>query len=151
MMMASQLGEPGIVAPPPGSPFEVTLLILAVTVLGGVVAFLFMFYARRMDNAAKERRELELAHAKEREHWAIERQKLDAYRLENRAEYDHKAAELMRTMYTELREAADTMRREYTANIEVVSREASEASDRLGIVLDKISTRLLGRRAQTKD
>jgi hypothetical protein len=103
------------------------LLGIAVVTLAGVVAFLWRYYSKRDEE-----------HSKERELWVTERQRLERFQVELRAEYEAKYHETLKTLYDDAREHEATVRREYAENIEAVSQNAQMASDKVARVLDKI-------------
>lgn len=112
----------------------VPLLLLAISGLVGVVAFLFRYYSKRFEDHGKERE----AWAKEREAWATERTRLERFHVELRAEYEAKYHETLNTLYKEARESESMARREYAENMEIVAQKAAEASDKVTAVMNRI-------------
>jgi len=136
--------------------------------LAGVIAFLFKHYSTRIaerDAAwAAERASDHAAWAKERTTWAAERAAYDGYRDKLRAEFEERHRGLVvaqqqaikevfessrlheDTMRREFLENMDLARREFATNMETIATKASDASDRIALVLDKFYDRLLGPR-----
>jgi len=146
-MIPTSIADPAASAPTTILP----LLVVAIMALAGVIAYLFRYYSKRVSLLEKERLEREIAHAKERESlakereaWAVERTKLEGYRVELRAEYEGKHRDLLRSVYDDLREYENNARREYAENMETVAGKAAEASDKIGVILDKFYDRFVG-------
>src|SRR5262249_10559620 len=132
-------------------------LVIAVLTMATVVTYLFHFFNKRLDRErnerlnlleerAKERQDWSESRAKERAEWAIERVRLDALLDRTRGEFEakhrelaEKHAQIVHDTYQEAREQENLMRRDYTANMEVVAEKAREIQMRVGDVLDKIS------------
>lgn len=128
-------------------------LLLAVTALAGTIAFLFKFYSGRLALAddARSKRDEEIS--KERIEWAKERTRMESMELSLRAEYEEKhrslietQAKIMQAIYDAGREHENRCRREYAQNMEVVAAKVTEATEKIGAVLDKMLDRVLGTR-----
>jgi|SRR5262245_2656963 len=136
----------------------VTVLIVAITALAGVIAYLFRYYSSRQAAYEEQRLKREDEHAKERTAWAVERAELKGYSEELRAEFEAKFraaterhAETVRSLYDVGRDHENAARREYLQNMEIVATKAAEAHDKIGAVLEKALDRSLGARRGTKD
>lgn len=135
-------------------------LIAAVTVLAGVIVYLFIHFSKqaKMERKAfqEERKREDEAYAKGRQEWAVERVRLEMAAKEVRSEYETRHRELMerhaeaiRQLYDDAREAESAARREYAQNMEVVAQKAAEAQEKVGHVLDKIYNRFIGTRSRS--
>lgn len=138
----------------------VAVLIIAVTTLAGVIAYLFHYYSKRLkDEGDDKKRILEAASserfefAKERALWLVERTKHDAVELQLRAEYESKHrqiaeahAKTVQEIHDDARAHEDLVRREYTQNMETIAGKAEEAQARMALVFEKLHDRLAGSR-----
>ena len=124
----------------------VSILVIAVTALATVVAFLFKYYSGRQAAAELLYRVREEEITKERITWARE---LKAIRTE--FEMKHRAmlegqVKIMADLHEEAREHENMARREFAENMELVASKASEASEKIAAVLDKFYDRFVGPR-----
>lgn len=135
----------------------VSALFLAITVLAGVIAYLFRHYTQRLKEIEKARDEHDCKIAEERACWAEERAKLSASReqieTELRLEFESKHRQALqdhvttiRQIFEAARENENAARRDYAANMEFISRTAAEANDRIGMILDRFYDRLVATR-----
>lgn len=122
----------------------VALLLLGISALGGVIAYLFNYYNKRDKEHAKERE----AWAKEREAWAteraVERERHNHARAEIRAEYETRYREDYRQLYEQQREHEEASRRADADRMETIERTAAEANAKVAAVLEKIYDRYIG-------
>jgi hypothetical protein len=142
--------DPGVTTDLPVPTSLISVLIIAVTVLAGVVVFLFKYYSGQHDKVALERSQ-----------WAVDRAKLEDQRemdrLELRAEYETKHrmlseenAKALRDLFDRAREHENVARREYLANMEVLAAEAAKANEKIGLVLEKALDRFVGSSSHRK-
>lgn len=137
-----------------------TAVIAVIGAAGGIIAtlaaavgYLWRYYSRRQSvTEAKHTNERD-AWAQERTAWSVERQRLEGFRDQLRAEYESKHnqaathyAESIRALYDSTLEHENAARREYAANIESVSGTISESMDKIGVVIDKLYDRFIGPR-----
>jgi uncharacterized protein YifE (UPF0438 family) len=124
----------------------VPLLIVAITALAGVIAYLFRYYSKRLELADTVRLANETMHAKERAEWYIERTALRGeYEAKHRAiveDYGHTVREL----YEGAKAYETSARKEFVTNVELVSDQLVEASTQIVTVLDKFYDRLTNKR-----
>lgn len=132
----------------------VPLLVLAVVTLGGVVAYLFVFYNKRDKAYAAERKvhasEREMW-AVERERWAVERERWERTRTEVRAEYDARYRDDAERLYREQREYEETSRRADADRMESIARIAAEANTKVAMALEKFYDIYIGPRRRPPD
>ena len=142
--------DPGVTTDLPVPTSLISVLIIAVTVLSGVIVFLFKYYSGQHDKVASERTQ-----------WAVDRARLEDQRdnieLTLRAEYEarHRAlaeenAKALRDLFDRAREHENVARREYLANMEVLAAEAAKANEKIGIVLEKALDRFVGSSSHRK-
>jgi len=136
----------------------ITVLIIAVTALSGVVAYLFKHYQNKLSEMEKDRREREAQQVQERAAWAQERVRLEkeqeTFEIRVRGEFEGKhklVLEHQVKMVTDLHEAAreheTASRREFATTMEMVADKSTEASEKVAAVLDKFLDRFVtGRR-----
>lgn len=118
----------------------VALLLLGISILGGVIAYLFNYYNKRDKGHATERE----AWAKEREAWAVERERHNHARAELKAEYETRYREDYRLLWEQQRQHEDEGRRADADRMETIERTAAEANAKLALVLEKIYDRYIG-------
>lgn len=129
-------------------PYLVAILISAVGVLAGVVAYLFKHYSSKQDESQKGRLSQEQDFARERITWATERQKIDtaqeAFEIKLRLEYEtkHRALsdqymQMMREIGESSREHEDAVRKEFAEIMETVASEATKGQEKIALVMDK--------------
>lgn len=137
------------------SPWQITLLMAAVATLGGVVAYLFRLYNKRIIRTENDRRAQDRSQAEERKAWSEERAAWDHEREAEserlRADYEEKHRELLER-YMEAgrldreinRAHEDLVRKEFAELMEQVAKQASVASAELTTLLHKMHDRFLG-------
>lgn len=129
----------------------------AVVSLGGVVAYLFRHYTGRLKEIDDDRRRHDEQIAKERAAWVEERAHLSRSREEIetdlRLEFEGKLRQALQDHIAKLcevfesaRENENEARREYTKNVEFISRTAAEANEKIGMVLERFYDRLAAKR-----
>lgn len=122
----------------------VALLLLGISILGGVIAYLFNYYNKRDKGHAMERE----AWAKEREAWAVERvverERFNHARAELRAEYETRYREDYRQLLEQQRQHEEEGRRADADRMETIERTAAEANAKVAQVLEKIYDRYIG-------
>lgn len=147
--------------PPGWVPWIVGGLIFVIVTLAGVIAYLFKLYNRRVVSHDKQRRELEAAHALERNRWIEERAAWDAEReaetLQLRLDYETKHRELAEGYIKQsahdraqhlLRE--EQIRKDGGELMEKMQDRAAVSTQAMVDLLQKIHQRFLGgRRART--
>lgn len=140
----------------PGSvPWVIGILIAVVLALAGVIAYLFKLNNSRTLEHEKQRREVDLAHAAEREKWTEERASWDTERDAENARlaltYEQKHRELAES-YIELaqRDRTDHLAREEQIRrdngdlMEKVAAQANAASASMVTLLQKMHERFQG-------
>lgn len=125
-------------------PSLVVALATAVAVLAGVIAYLWRYYSGRMQAAEDERRKMIMAHAEERDKWAIERTTLQGFREQLRAEHAQRYAEDIRRLYDQGREREDQLRRENAESAALVAKVQAENMAKIGDALNKLADRMGG-------
>ena len=121
-------------------------LVAAILGLAGVIGYLFRFYAKRMEKLEADRRQSDEDHAKERAKWAAEREQLRAEYEERYRVALEKHITALQKLYEDSREHESLVRREYTANMEIVAQKAAEATEKLGAVMSKFYDRYVHRK-----
>lgn len=123
----------------------VPLLVLAITALAGVVAYLFHFYNKRDRAHTKEREEW----FQERERWAVERERWERTRTELRAEYEGRYREDYRVLYEAQRKHEEDSRRADADRWEAVAQVAAEANTKVATALDRFHDIYIGPRRRS--
>lgn len=127
----------------------IPLLVLGITVLAGVISYLFLFYNKRDKEHAKERKEWAAERdvwAAERERWAVERERWERMRTELRAEYDARYRDDAERLYREQREYEEDSRRSDADRMESIAKIAAEANTKVAAALDKFYDIYIGPR-----
>jgi Tfp pilus assembly protein PilV len=118
----------------------VAVLVIGVSALAAVIAYLFRHYQKRED-----------AYQQERLAWVAERTRLELVETKLRAEYETRHREILETLHVAQREHENLVRREYAHNMEAVAATAQEANEKIGTVLDKFLDRFVGPRRTIKE
>jgi biopolymer transport protein ExbB/TolQ len=135
----------------------VAALLFAITALAGVIAYLFRHFTNRIAELDTDRQKHDAEVAKERAQWAVDRAQLSGSREEIanelRLEFEAKHRQALqdhittiREIFEAARENENTARREYTANMEFISRTAADANEKIGTVLERFYDRLASTR-----
>lgn len=134
-----------------------TVLIVAVTTLAGVVAFLWKHYQGKLDKLAEVNKQVDALNYQERLAWAAERQRLaqsqEEFEVRLRLEFEGKHRMVLEDYAKRLaeaidgaREREDAIRREFTTNMELIAGKAESSQAKLALVLDKFYERYVSPR-----
>lgn len=142
----------------PGSvPWIIGVLIAVILALVGVIVYLFKLNNTRTLDFERQRREVDLAHAAEREKWTEEKSAWDAEREAEHAQllhtYEQKHREIAEQyIETSMRDRADHIAREKQTRddfgelLEKLAAKGESSSAAMVELLHKLQDRLLGGR-----
>lgn len=137
---------------PSTTPGLVALLVSAIVSLAIAIVILWRYYSGREAKVLEEKNALIESHSKERQAWALERQRLEDFKEDLRADFDSKHlvlsskyADQIKELYESSREHENQIRQEYLDNMNLVAKQASESLEKVGGVLNKLYERVTAR------
>jgi hypothetical protein len=143
--------------PPEWLPWVLGLLLLTISVLGGVVGYLFKLYNRRVVQHEKQNLTKDADHTAERNHWLEEKAAWDAEREAEHARlalgYETKARELAESYIkqsaldrTQHLQREDQTRKDAQEMVDRVTRDGAAAANKMADILQKMHDRFQGGR-----